>query len=319
LAALGRRVTGEPEQRARPWGTVFRLEMADGGVAWSKANGPGPAHEARLLSLLQRRGATLALAPIAVDLARGWLITADAGPTLRATLTAGGAPGDQDMTAWAGILPVYAAFQQGLAVAADDLLGADVPDERPTRYPGMLAALLADDRIWVRVDDADRPRTDAARRRLGDLAPFVVELAATLEASGIHASLDHGDLHGNNVVPLADGSVRLFDWGDAVVAHPFATLTTTLGSVGHHTGIDPYGPAVAPVRDAYLSAWAEVAPIATLEQTATLAMDLGHVGKATAWERALQGLETDEMAGFHGATAAWLADLADRLDRRFGG
>ena len=56
LAALGRHVTGEPEQRARPWGTVFRLEADDGRVVWSKANGPGTAHEARLLTLLRRRG-----------------------------------------------------------------------------------------------------------------------------------------------------------------------------------------------------------------------------------------------------------------------
>ncbi len=161
---------------------------------------------------------------------------------------------------WADILPIYAAFQRGVAPAVDDLLGAGVPDERPARYPDMLAGLLADDRIWTRVDADERPRTDAARRRLVDLGPFVAELAATLEASAVPASLDHGDLHGNNLVPVADGSFRLFDWGDAVVAHPFATLTTTLGSIGYHAGVDPYGPVVGPVRDAYLSAWADIAP-----------------------------------------------------------
>ena len=126
------------------------------------------------------------------------------------------------------------------------------------------------------------------------------------------ASLDHGDLHGNNVVPAADGAFRLFDWGDAVVAHPFATLTTTLGSIGHHAGVDPYGPAVAagprcvPVgmggRRRRRPSWSDAA---------TLAMDLGHIGKAAAWERALQGLEPDEMAGFHGATRG----LAARTSR----
>ena len=319
LAGLGRRVVGEPEQRARPWGTVFRVETDDGRVVWSKANGPGTAHEARLLSLLQRRGGTLPLAPIAGDLDRGWLITDDAGPTLRAMVNADGRPGDQDMAVWSDILPIYAAFQRGVAPAADDMLGAGVPDERPARYPDMLAGLLADVRIWTRVDAADRQRTDAARRRLVDLTPFVAELAAALEASAVPASLDHGDLHGNNLVPVADGSFRLFDWGDAVVAHPFATLTTTLGSIGYHAGVDPYGPVVAPVRDAYLSAWADIAPVPELDRVATHAMDVGHIGKAAAWERALLGLEPDEMAGFHGATAAWLADLADRLEARSAG
>ena len=40
------------------------------------------------------------------------------------------------------------------------------------------------------------------------------------------------------------------------------------------------------------------------------------IGKATAWERALQGLKPDEMAGFHGATAATLNALVARLGRR---
>jgi len=256
------------------------------------------------------------MAPIAVDLDRGWLITADAGPTLRARPAADGRPGDQDMTTWAGLLPVYAAFQRGLTGMVDDLLAAGVPDERPSRYAAMLAELVADERIWTRVDIADRRRTDAARRRLSDLEPLVAALASTLSASAVPAAIDHGDLHGNNVVPAADGAFRLFDWGDAVVAHPFATLTTTLGSIGHHAGVDPYGPAVADVRDAYLSAWADIAPAPDMERVATLAMDLGHIGKAAAWERALMGLEPDEMAGFHGACAAWLADFADRLDDR---
>jgi hypothetical protein len=116
-------------------------------VAWSKANGPATAHKARLLSLLQGRGVTLAVEPVAIDGARGWLITADAGPTLRLTPAAYGRPGDQDLAAWVGILPVYAAFQRGLAVVVDDLLDAGVPDERPARYPDMLAALVADERI----------------------------------------------------------------------------------------------------------------------------------------------------------------------------
>jgi hypothetical protein len=80
--------------------------------------------------------------------------------------------------------------------------------------------------------------------------------------------------------------------------------------------VDPYEPAVGEVRDAYLSAWAEEAPEPVLARAATMATDLGHIGKAAAWERALHGLEPDEMAGFHGATAACLADLAELLESR---
>ena len=96
------------------------------------------------------------------------------------------------------------------------------------------------------MDDAERPRSRGARGAAWPTCGRVVRTLAD-DAGGVRrssASLDHGDLHGNNVlVASGDGPIRLFDWGDAVVAHPFATLTTTLGSIGHHAGVDPYGPA----------------------------------------------------------------------------
>ncbi len=309
---------GEPEQRARPWSTVFRIET-EAGAVWSKANGPGPVHEVRLLAWLVDRGETLPLAPLAVERERGWLITPDAGASLRSTVGADGRPGDQDPAAWTAILPEVAAFQRRIAPASDELVALGVPDERPARYPAILGDLLADDRIWTRVDAAERDATDDVRRRLEALRPLVRELAAALAATPIAASLDHGDLHGNNVAWRRNGAasgIRMLDWGDAVVAHPFATLTTTLGSIGQHLGVDPHGPVLDPVRDAYVEAWADVATMPELRAWATLAMDLGRIGKATAWERALQGLEPDEMAGFHGWTAATLGELAPRLERR---
>ena len=108
---------------------------------------------------------------------------------------------------------------------------------------------------------------------------------------------------------------RVFDWGDAVVAHPFAVLTTALGSFTYHAGLSLDGPGSARLRDAYTEAWTDRAPRAALARTATLALDLASIGKAAAWERALQGLEPADMGGFHGATAAWLADAVDRLER----
>lgn len=314
----GHRLVGEPEQRARPWSTVFRVET-DAGVVWSKANGPGPLPEARLLTWLVERGETLPLAPLAVDLERGWLVTPDAGSSLRATPSAEGRPGDQDLRAWTRILPAVAAFQRRLAPWAEALVALGVPDERPDRYRPILDGFLADDRIWARVDPAGRDGADDTRRRLERVRSTVGELAAALGASPLAPSLDHGDLHGNNVVWQRTGrgsEVRLLDWGDAVVAHPFATLTTTLGSLAQHLGVDPDGPALDRVRDAHLRAWSELASMPDLRAWAALAIDLGQISKAAGWERALEGLEPNEMAGFHGATAAVLGELAGRLERR---
>ena len=315
LGELGRRVDGEVEQRVAPWSTVFRIPT-DGGPAWSKANGPGAAHEGPLLGILRGLGEHVALLPMAFDVRRAWLLLDDGGPTLRSRPAPDGRNGDTDLAAWTRILPAYAALQRRSEGHVEAMLAVGVPDARPTTAPATLARLLADDGAWSRVAAGDRGAADAARARLRALAPRVAELAAELAASPIPASVDHGDLHGNNIVFGADGGPRVFDWGDAVVAHPFATLTGTLGSIGHRAGLDAYGPELDGVREAYLTAWTDLAPLSTLDRLATLAMDLGHIAKAAAWERAVAGLAPAEMGGHHGATAAWLVALAQRLETR---
>src|SRR5205085_1459725 len=52
------------------------------------------------------------------------------------------------------------------------------------------------------------------------LEPQVEEWCARLADSPLPASLDHNDLHPWNVL---DGP-RYYDWGDAVIAHPFAAM-----------------------------------------------------------------------------------------------
>lgn len=267
------------------------------------------------MARLHERGETAVLPPLAVDLERGWLLTADGGPTLRAATTADGRPGDQDLAAWLAVLPEYAAFQRRVADDVDGFLALGVPDERPARYAALLDAQLDADGLWSRVDATDRPRTDEARRRLAALLPRIEGLALELAGSPVRPSLDHGDLHGNNVLPGPGGAIRYFDWGDAVVAHPFASLNTALGSLTYHMGLDLDGPELARLRDAYTEAWTDVATRAELERAALLALDLGSIGKAAAWERALQGLDPDEMGGHHGGAAAWLADTVERFER----
>ena len=83
-------------------------------------------------------------------------------------------------------------------------------------------------------------------------------------ALGIAASVQHDDLHGGNVLVGPDGD-RFFDWGDAVVAHPFGTLTVTFNSIAHTLGLPLHAPAFARLEAAYLAAWDGVAPRADLQ------------------------------------------------------
>ena len=99
--------------------------------------------------------------------------------------------------------------------------------------------------------------------------------------------LEHDDLHGGNVLVGPDGD-RFFDWGDAVVAHPFGTLTVTFNSIAHKLELPAEDPAFARLEAVYLEAWDGVAPRADLRRAAAITRVLGCIGRALAWERVAQ-------------------------------
>ena len=295
-----------------PWSTAMRVPTADG-IVWFKATGPGTAHEGPLLELFRRLGVARVVLPIAIDPDRSWLLFDDAGPSLRATRPDG--HGDHDLVAWERILAEYAGLQRSLEGEAEvtAMLGAGTPDGRPESIPGELDRLIADERIWALVTPDERAQADVARQRLGDSRGPVRDAIARLGTTGIAASIQHDDLHGGNILVGPDGD-RFFDWGDAVVAHPFATLTVTFNSIAHHTGRTLDDQAFVRLRDAYLEAWTDVATRDELIEAAALARDLGCIGRALAWERSLRGLAPNEMDGHGDAVAGWLMEFAGRLD-----
>lgn len=266
----------------------------DGAPVWFKASGPSAAHEGPLLEVFRAHRVEHVLLPIAVHPERPWLLFDDGGTTLRATRPDG--TGDDDLDAWERIRAEYAAVQRSLEadLTRDEMLAAGVPDGRPRRLPGELARLIDDDVIWSRIADDERVAADAARRRLR-LELAAVERAATeLEAAGIAASIQHDDLHGGNIL-AGPGGDRFFDWGDAIVAHPFSTLTTTFNSIAHHTGRQLDDPVFEHLRDVYLEAWADHVPAAELPRAVALARTFGCISRSLSWERALTEIGPDAL------------------------
>ena len=314
LGGLGRRIDGPVDQpHLRPWSTAFRIPT-DHGPAWLKATGPGPAYEGPLLDVFAARGIRRVPLPLAVHPDRPWLLLDDAGPTLRQTRPDGS--GDHDLGAWERILAEYAELQRSLDSndAVEAMLGAGMPDGRPAALPGELARLLEDDSWWERLTDEEREEGAVARRTLRGQLPDVAALADELAALGIAPSVQHDDLHGGNILVGPEGD-RFFDWGDAVVAHPFATLTVTFNSIAHKLELPPDDPAFMRLETVYLAAWDGVAPLVDLHRAAAIARVLGCIGRALAWERSLSGLEDDEMDGFGDGVAGWLVEFAGRLGR----
>lgn len=313
LATLGRRIVGRIEQpHVRPWSTALRIPT-DGGTAWFKATGPGPAHEGPLLEVFRQRGVDHVLLPLAVKRDRAWILFDDGGPTLRQTRPDG--TGDHDLVAWERILREYAALQRSLetdeAVAA--MFAAGVPDGRPEALPGELTRLLDDDAAWARLQGDEREEGRIARARLPALLPDVVSAAAELTSTGVPASVQHDDLHGGNILVGPAGD-RFFDWGDAIVAHPFSTLTVTFNSIAHKTALSQDDSAFERLEAVYLEAWADVAPPADLARAARLARVFGCLNRALNWERALIDVSDRELAEFGDSVCGYVIEFANRFN-----
>jgi len=296
LAERGSRVTWPMTQpHIRPWSTAISIPT-DTGPVWFKAAGPGNAFEAALVSAMATWKTPGILEPIAVELERGWLLLPDGGARLR-DVTAGGPGVDH----WARILPEWASIQRGLAAHSDDLIALGVPDLHPAKLPDRLAALCEDPEVILRDND---------RARLRKLLPEYAEWCTELDSIGIAASLQHDDLHDGNVF-VGDRGDRIFDWGDASVAHPFGTLLVTFRSIVNRGLGDEAatGRALDRLRDAYLEAWTDEHAIADLRRATPLAMRVAIVGRSLSWQRALRGIPMEDRGEWAGTVGGWLMDL----------
>jgi hypothetical protein len=293
VARLGRRRTGPAEQpHVRPWSTVLAVPTS-AGIVWFKAAGPGTAYEMRLLEALAAWGAPMLLAPLALDSDRAWLLLPDGGTRLRDHARGGAGVGD-----WLRILPEYASLQRQLAPKAEALLALGLPDLRPAAMPGHLTRLTEDPASGL---------ADADRARLRGHSGRYAEWCAALAASGIEPTLQHDDLHDGNVFVGPAGD-RIFDWGDAVLAHPFATLLATLRSIASRDG-DLGRAELLRLRDAYLEPWTGEHTRTVLNDTVEAALRVGTVGRALAWQRALSGIPPEAQGAYAGAVGEWLLEL----------
>lgn len=298
LASLGQPVAGPVERvRTRPWSVQLRAPTRTGTV-WFKANIPGAAYEAALVSALAGWAPEAVLAPLAVDPDRGWMLSPDGGATLREAQA--GAP---DPGAWEEMLVSYAELQRTVAANAADLAAVGVPDARPGDLPTRLTMLLDDPQVAA---DLGGER----RRALYALVPAYADWCAELAADGIPATIQHDDLHDGNVF-AQDGRYRFFDWADSSVAHPFGSLLVTMRVAGLLFKLDPGAPELARLRDAYLEPWTADRDRGGLLRSAFLATRVAIVGRALSWQRALAGAETPVDADDRTAVAEWLAELLE--------
>jgi hypothetical protein len=269
--------------RVRPWATVLRVPIA-GGAAWLKACSPVQAFEPRLSAELFARWPDRVGEVLAYDAPRAWLLLADAGAALREL---GNAP-----KAWLDVLPLYAELQRGEAVYANDHIAHGVPLLPISTLPARYANLL----------DRDLPLEPDELNRLAAFLPLFEQLCSELAAAGLPLTVQHDDLHMGSVFKR-DRHLRVLDWGDSSISHPFFSLVVTFRFLEEHTGLKPPDRWFARLRGAYLEPWGS-----DLADQFDLALRVGRFAHAIAWSRQREFLSPEERAPFD----EWFAHVLRR-------
>jgi Phosphotransferase enzyme family len=244
----------------RPWATVMRVPVV-GGVTWFKACAQVQAFEPRLTAKLYARWPDRVTEVLAVDEARHWMLLGNAGIAVREL----GNPPE----VWLEVLPLYAELQKGEMEYVLDHVSHGVPDLRMAGLPAGYERLLASELPLAR-DDVNRIR---------DYAPRFTELCADLAKSRIPDSIQHDDLHMANLYSDG-GKLRVVDWGDSSIAHPFFSLVVTFRFLEEVNHLAPADSWFRRLRDAYLEPWGS-----GLEETFEIAIRAGWFAHAIAWTR----------------------------------
>jgi hypothetical protein len=270
-------------ERLRPWSQVAKI-TTDTEPVWLKVNLGDTLYEAGLLRLLGTLVPVHVMVPLAVDAERGWSLTPHGGVTLRESHPT------FDPTVWERLLAEYAQLQRALTPHVRDLLAVGVPDLPPEKLPDHLAAL-----------SVDLPEIRAQQQSF-------IEECTELTASGIPSTLQHDDLHDNNVF-AASGKFAFFDWSDSSVSHPFGTLLVALRVAAAKAEVHAGDPLLARLRSAYLEPWTAEHSRADLERWAYLAVRVSKVTRALSYVRALSEADEAGWAEWGEGVNGWLEEI----------
>jgi Ser/Thr protein kinase RdoA (MazF antagonist) len=286
------------QHKLRGWATVWRVTTAEG--SWfAKQNCPGQQVEVPLMEALAR------LVPervVPVTAARdGFLLTPDQGPVFHET--AGG-----DLENWVRLAREAALLQRELVPHHDALRAAGMTELTPSEAPDYVTARV-EQYAALPAGDPRRPDDDLAAR-LRAHQPVVRRWAEEVCALGLPITLNHNDLHENNVFDV-DGRLRFFDFGDSLMTEPLAVLLIPLNILGDKLGAGPDDPRLWRVAEAALEVWSDLVPLAALRAALPAALQLGRLGRVESWVRCQPALLDDELEEWGPVAVQWLATLVE--------
>lgn len=273
------KLTGPIESvHERPWSTVLRVPTPDGAL-WFKACAPVQAFEPKLSARLFERWPDRVAEVIAFDEDRAWLLLSDAGTPVAVR----GNPPEL----WMSVLPRYAELQIGEADRVTAHRESGVPVLPVASLPDRFAQLL-DQPLPIQPNEVN------ALRALG---PILGHRSADLAAAAIPETIQHDDLHMANVYE-SEGILRILDWGDSSISHPFFSLVVIFRFLHERNGLAAGDAWFRRLGRAYLEPWGR-----GLDDALDLAVKVGWIAHAVGWSRQRAFLSDPQKRQFDAAFA----------------
>jgi hypothetical protein len=277
----------------------------DAARVWFKENCPGQAFEAGLLAALAELVPDAVVAPLAVEPERGWFLTPDHGATLADRL--------EDVDLWARLAADWADVQCRLLRHGDTLRATGITAVDPAGVASYVEARIAANAGLPPDDKAHLPSQDADRLRAA--LPELDRWGRELAEGPLPVTLDHNDLHANNAfVPQpGEAHLRIFDFADAVVAHPFGSLLVPMNVLSGALDAAPDDPRLRRVVDAYVEPWTALADARTLRRLVPPALRLARLNRHESWRRVLDMVSAGEREEYGHLQPFWLTKVLEPL------
>ena len=273
--------------KQRAWSTVWRLETPNGRY-YLKHAAPGFDIEAPLLVALCGWRPAAVVDLVAAEVARGWVLTRDAGRLLHDVMFDDFETGRAQLKA---TMLAYAELQIEALRSDAPALSTFLENRSPTAIPHTFAQIVEDEPLLI----AGGATKDELVRRCDWLRN--VERRCTEVASlNLPVTLDHGDLHTSNIMISAQGTPKIADWGDSCWAPMLHALVTCLDDISGRHKIARDDPWLLGVTEDYFDAWRSRGYDGDFARAIDLTRMLSPASAVLQWARGIDTMRGDARA-----------------------
>ncbi|WP_367606087.1 aminoglycoside phosphotransferase family protein [Legionella sp. W05-934-2] len=145
-------------------------------------------------------------------------------------------------------------IQRSLEDKVQALLDLGTPDWRLNRFPSLYSQLIEQDKLLQ-----DDGLTEQEIDHLQKLRPTCINLCEALSKYKIPETINHCDFQENNMLlDNKSGSIGIIDWGEAVISHPFFSLSGCLWNITFFNDLGEKDDAFKILQSQCVSPWLDL-------------------------------------------------------------